>query len=83
MSLASLLFVKIDKPLNSLFAPVYSTTDDPDAKFVVKLCFAFMAFCVCETLLLRDSILCNTCRETQHVTGTVSNEATSGMGRED
>ena len=39
--------------------------------------------CVCETLLLRDSILCNTSRGTQHVTGTVSNEATSGMGRED
>ena len=35
-----------------------------------------------------DSVLplwlsCNTCRGTQHVTGTVSNEATSGMGRED
>ena len=48
-----------------------------------KLCFAFMAFCVCETPSPRDSMLCNTCRGTQHVIGTVSNEATSGMGRED
>ena len=57
----------------------------PDAKFVVKLWFAFLPLWlfVCETLLLRDSILCNTCRGTQRVTGTVSNEATSGMGRED
>ena len=39
--------------------------------------------CVCETLLPRDSFMCNTCRGTQHVTGTVSNEAASGMGRED
>ena len=39
--------------------------------------------CVCETLLPRDSFMCNTCTGTQHVGGTVSNEATSGMGRDD
>ena len=45
--------------------------------------FFFLCVCVGETLLPRDSFVCNTCRGTQHVTGTVSNEATSGMGRED
>ena len=39
--------------------------------------------CVCDTLLLRDFFMCNTCRGTQHVTGIVSTEITSGMGRED
>ena len=44
MSLAFLLFVEIDKPLNSLFAPVYSATDDPDAKFVVEALFCLYGF---------------------------------------
>ena len=42
-----------------------------------------VCLCVCETLLPRDSFMSHTCRGTQHVTGTVSNEATSGMGRGD
>ena len=44
VSLACLLFVEIDKPLNSLFASVYSATDDPDAKFVVEALFCLCGF---------------------------------------
>ena len=47
------------------------------------LCCLYVFLCVWETLLPRNSMPYNTCRGTQHVTGTVSNEATSGMGRED
>ena len=50
--------------------------------FVLCVCVC-VCVCVRETLSPRDSMLCNTCRGTQHVIGTVSNEATSGMGRED
>ena len=79
------VLVEIDKPLNSLFAPVYSATDDPDAIFVVEALFCLYGFlCVCVKPCYQGIPYYATHAGGHSMSlGLCPRKLTSGMGRED